>query len=213
MPDDPLLAEVGRALEEEDHTGEVLDSDWRIRYISAELRHMTGVYDDSGLGYGLPSLSRMHSRPEAWRATPESGAAWLLKEAPYYLHDRERGSRGDAWLDENIAKAPELAADRAAAGLGLRIRNRLPSGQQITVSRVAIRPPAQRRVAGRHGRDLRRRRPRASVQTMLTRGDPGMFERMTALVEPGRRPAAVLFADLAASGVSRGESRPAPTSI
>ena len=162
---------------------------------------MSGVYDDSGLGYGLPSLSRMHSRPDAWRATPESGAAWLLKEAPYYLHDRERGSRGDAWLDENIAKAPELRPIEPPPAWAFAFETSLPSGQQITVSRVAIRlRRSDGSLAGMAviyvGGGLR-----ASVQTMLTRGDPGMFERMTALVEPGRRPAAVLFADLAASGV------------
>jgi class 3 adenylate cyclase len=38
------------------------------------------------------------------------------------------------------------------------------------------------------------------LMTLLTRGDEAMFERMAGLVEPGRRAAAILFADLQASG-------------
>jgi len=40
----------------------------------------------------------------------------------------------------------------------------------------------------------------ASVSTLLLRGDRAMHERMAALVQPGPRSAAVLFADLEASG-------------
>lgn len=40
----------------------------------------------------------------------------------------------------------------------------------------------------------------ASIATLLMRGDRSMHERMAALVQPGPRPAAVLFADLKASG-------------
>ena len=40
----------------------------------------------------------------------------------------------------------------------------------------------------------------ARLVALVTRGNEEMFERMAALVEPGRRSAAVLFADLQASG-------------
>jgi class 3 adenylate cyclase len=40
----------------------------------------------------------------------------------------------------------------------------------------------------------------SSVLDLLARGDERMFERMSRLVEPGRRAAAILFADLQASG-------------
>lgn len=201
LPDDPLLAEVARALEDENHTAEVLDADWRIRYVTSELRHIAGVYDDAGLGYGTPSLSRMNNCPEAWRASAESGARWMLTEAPYYLHDRKHGARGDAWLDENLAKAPELQPADPPPAWSFAFETSLPNGLPTTVSRVAVRlRRSDGSLAGMAviyvGGGLR-----ASVQTMLTRGDPAMFERMIALVEPARRPAAVLFADLAASGV------------
>ena len=38
----------------------------------------------------------------------------------------------------------------------------------------------------------------AAVIDLLARGDAGMFERMAGLIEPGRRQAAILFADLQA---------------
>jgi class 3 adenylate cyclase len=40
----------------------------------------------------------------------------------------------------------------------------------------------------------------SSVLDLLARGDERMFERMSRLIEPGRRAAAILFADLEASG-------------
>ena len=39
----------------------------------------------------------------------------------------------------------------------------------------------------------------AAILDLLARGDERMFERMSRLVEPDRRPAAILFADLQAS--------------
>jgi hypothetical protein len=47
----------------------------------------------------------------------------------------------------------------------------------------------------------------ASVATLLVRGDRAMHERMAALVQPGQRSLAVLFADLESWGSSRGGSR------
>ena len=40
----------------------------------------------------------------------------------------------------------------------------------------------------------------AGMLDLLVRGDERMFERMARLIEPGRRPAAILFADLQSSG-------------
>jgi class 3 adenylate cyclase len=40
-----------------------------------------------------------------------------------------------------------------------------------------------------------------SILSLVSRGDPAMFERMARLVEPGRRPAAILFADVQDSGL------------
>lgn len=41
----------------------------------------------------------------------------------------------------------------------------------------------------------------ATVQSLVMRGDEGMFERMIKLIDPGRRKAAILFADLQDSSV------------
>ena len=201
MPEDPVLAAVARALEEEDHTAELLDANWRIRYVTAELRHMTGYYTDDQLGYGARELLRRHERPGVWRSTAESGVAWFTKEAPYCLHDIESGlAERDPELEEVFAQAAVEPLEPPPAW-SLSFETTLPNGQPLTVSRLAVRLlRSDGSLAGIAvvyvGGGLR-----ASVQTMLTRGDRGMFERMVSLVEPARRPAAVLFADLAASGV------------
>src|SRR4051812_33683874 len=50
----------------------------------------------------------------------------------------------------------------------------------------------------------------APVLALVARGDRGMFERMAAVLEPARRPAAILFADIEASGRL---SRHLPTAV
>lgn len=200
LPEDPLLAEVARVLEAGQHTAEVLDADWRLRYVTSELRQMCGVDDDDGLGYGVTSGLRMFARPEAWRVSSRSAIEWFEKETPYYLHDRANDDL-EPKLRELLAAGPEMEPLPPPPAWSLVFETSLPDRQPITVSRLVIR--LQRddgSLAGMAvvyiGGGLR-----ASVQTMLTRGDHGMLERMMSLVEPARRPAAVLFADLAASGV------------
>ena len=51
---------------------------------------------------------------------------------------------------------------------------------------------------------------RAGVLGMLALGDARLFERMSVLLEPARRPGAVLFADLEAS--TEAKTAPTPTS-
>jgi class 3 adenylate cyclase len=202
LPEDPVLAAVAVALEEERHTAELLDADWRIRYVTTELRHMAGAYDDDELGYGVHELTRMVERPGVWRASAESGAAWFAKEAPYCAHDIETGiAAGDPVLEEVLAQAGVEALEPPPAW-SLTFDTTLPSGLPISVSRVSVRlRRADGSVAGTAVVYVGGGGLRPMVQTMLTRGDPGMFERMIGLVEPARRPAAVLFADLAASGL------------
>ena len=200
LPDDPLLAEVARALEANDQTGEIIDAEWRLRYVSSELRHMIGVYEDAGLGYGDHALARPISLPEVWRSTPDSMINWWRTEAPYAVADQVATGSTDPIFEQMLSGAPELEPVEPPPAWALTFETTLPDGAPITVSRLGVR---LRRDDGTLagtlfvyvGGGLR-----ASVQTMLTRGDRGMFERMMALVEPARRPAGVLFADLAGSG-------------
>ena len=200
LPEDPLLAEAARALEVNDQTGEIIDAGWRLRYVSSELRQMTGVYEDESLGYGRHALARPIILPEVWRSTPESMLGWWRKEAPFALADRGLAGDPDPDFERMIGEAHNVEAAEPPPAWALKFETTLPDGSPITVSRLGVRLRRQDgTLAGMLfvyvGGGLR-----ASVQTRLTRGDRGMFERMLRLVEPARRPAAILFADIAGSG-------------
>jgi len=202
LPEDPVLAEAARALEDGRLAGEVLDAGWRLCYVSSELRNLVGVHDDEGLTYGAVSTVRAAIAPDVWRLSNESALAWWLREGPYMRHDlgvgEERivpdlGSLADAYEDLEPVEAPiawagsfeTSFADLSAVNVGrLAVRLLRAGGSLAGVLGLYV------------GGDLR-----GSVQAMLSRGDDRMFERMAALTEPARRPAAVLFCDLEDSGV------------
>ncbi|GIK77227.1 MAG: adenylate/guanylate cyclase domain-containing protein [Acidobacteria bacterium] len=202
LPGDPVLAEAARALEDGRLAGEVLDAEWRLRYVSSELRNLVGYHDDTELGYGAISTIRVDVAPEVWRLSEESARAWWVREGPYMRHDL-----GD--VGERIA--PDLGSLRGAFGelepaeppvaWAGSFETTFPDASPANVGRLAVRlTHPQGGLAGilglYVGGDLR-----GSVQAMLSRGDDRMFERMAALTVPARRPAAVLFCDLEDSGV------------
>jgi class 3 adenylate cyclase len=202
LPSDPTLAEAARALEDARLTGEVLDAEWRLRYVSSELRNLVGFDDDEALGYGVISTVRNAVAPEVWRLSEESALAWWLREGPYMRHDMgdiedrilpDLGSLAGPF-DEIEPREPLIAwagsfattfADGSPANVGrLAVRLVRPDGGFAGILGLYV------------GGALR-----GSVQAMLSRGDDRMFERMAALTEPARRPAAILFCDLEDSGV------------
>jgi class 3 adenylate cyclase len=200
LPDDEVLAEAARALEDGFLAGEILDERWRLVYVSTELRNLVGCDDDAGLAYGSESLLRGEVAPDVWRLDETSRREWAAREAPYTLSD----------LSE--AEARELFGERAHAFLAMdpqtppvafaaRFRTTFADLADSNMSRLVVRlRRADGSLAGLLGLYVGGGL-RASVQAMLSRGDAEMFERMAELTEPERRPAAVLFADLESSGV------------
>lgn len=202
LPEDPVLAEAARALEDGRLVGEVLDAGWRLRYVSTELRNLVGFHDDRDLSYGTISTIRAARAPEVWRLSDESALAWWMREGPYMRHDLAEGEERFVPDLGSLAGAYEdlepVAAPIAWAGS---FETSFPDRAPVNVGRLAVRllraDGSLAGVLGLYvGGDLR-----GSVQAMLSRGDDRMFERMAALTEPARRPAAVLFCDLEDSGV------------
>jgi class 3 adenylate cyclase len=203
LPADPTLAEAARALEDGRLAGEVLDAEWRLRYVSSELRNLVGCDDDEELLYGAISTIRATLAPGVWRLSEESALRWWRREGPYTRHDwrgeeerilAELGPRAELFTGfEPIA--PPIAwagsfettyhVDDSPVNVGrLAVRLLRPDGSLAGILSIYV------------GGDLR-----GSVQAMLSRGDDRMFERMAALTEAARRPAAILFCDLEDSGV------------
>jgi class 3 adenylate cyclase len=202
LPEDETLAQAAMALEDGRLAGEVLDADWRLRYVSAELRNLLGFHRDEDLSYGVLALRRTTISPEVWRLPRKSQLEWWLRDGPYARHDlpgdeawarRELGEMADLYL-RTEGPAPPIAWAGA-------FDTTFADGGTTQVGRLIVRlnrPDGE--FAGMLG-IYSGGGQRGSVQAMLSRGDSRMFERMALLTEPARRPAAVMFCDLEGSGV------------
>jgi class 3 adenylate cyclase len=204
LPQDSTLAQAARALEDGRLAGEVLDSDWRLRYVSSELRNLIGEHRDERLGYGTLSTVRASTYPDIWRLDEESRKTWWRLDGPFLRHDF-RG-REDAILDELTAAIPAeqflgRSPEEPPIAWAGKFSTTFADGPPANVGRLVVRLlRTDGSLAGTMGLYVGGGL-RGSVQAMLSRGDDGMFERMAALLEPARRPAAILFCDLEASSV------------
>ena len=202
LPSDPTLAEAARALEDARLTGEVLDAEWRLRYVSSELRNLVGFDDDEVLGYGVISTVRNAVAPEVWRLSEESALAWWLREGPFMRHDiGDTGERLIPDLGSLAGPFAEIEPKEPLIAWAGSFATTFADGSPANVGRLAVRlvrpDGGFAGILGLYvGGALR-----GSVQAMLSRGDDRTFERMAALTEPARRPAAILFCDLEDSGV------------
>ena len=204
LPADPDLAVVARALEVHGFAGEVWDASWRLAYLSSEHRTLVSAgrrhSDVAGLGEHLLSAASMTAR-ETWPTGPTfESFRESLRDWGSFVMSTTPGGR-EALL--------EIADPRLAEVL----RSIVPQPPPPAWStRVTVRFGAETigndvlviALRGAHGRQVGyvaivKPELRAAVLGMLALGDARLFERMSALLEPARRPGAVLFADLEAS--------------
>ena len=187
---------------------ELLDDQWRLTWVSEQLLTMYGGPEPEAAGVGHHVLVSRALGLLLGAVTEESAEHWLQTNGPFLLADTG-GELGDI---------PELANPEA--------REVLDTVWARMLAECEPRPaPAfwtsafdlSRReffgrmnyVAGRvHGTRgelvgyvfLYSLDVPASIAALLIRGDASVYERMSELVEPGQRSAAVLFADLERSG-------------
>jgi class 3 adenylate cyclase len=194
------LGELARELEGLRWAFDIYDAEWRLVYVSDELKAMLGERDEARLGYGRHILEvlRMH----AWDAalTDESKPGVFATNAPRWMHGTPGGK--DAFAEllgpglAAYAADIEPSASRAWTFEFEYIEGELPP---LPIGCVTSRVRDDSgELIGQFTIYSARLPPR--LLTLLTRGDEAMFERMAQLVEPGRHPAAILFADLQASG-------------
>ena len=201
LPSDSTLAEAARALEDARLTGEVVDAEWRLRYVSSELRNLVGIDDDERLGYGRPALTRATDLPDIWRLDEDSRLQWWQREGPFMRHDVGADSATAADLGPLQEFFEQFSPHRPPIAWAGSFVTTFADASPATVGRLVVRlvrPDGEfAGILGLYvGGGLR-----GSVQAMLSRGDDRMFERMAVLTEPARRPAAILFCDLEDSGV------------
>lgn len=201
LPSDRVLAGFAAALDDFGFAGEVWDARWRLAYLSNEYRTLVNAGQPltrtQGLGEHFVSRE-MSAVREAWPAGPtfESFRTALSGFGAYILHGTPGGLAAlRETADPRLLEVLEtLAPESPPAAWGTRVDARF--GNRTMGNDVLMFP-----LNGTDGTPagfglVVKPEMRASVLGMLALGDARLFERMSGLLEPARRPAAVLFADL-----------------
>jgi len=197
---DPRLADVADSLASTRWGAEIWDANWHLAWVSEETKRFLGEHDGEVLGYGRHIIDVRWGEPWFSSVDDLSRAELIQSELPYIAFDTPGGAeRLQEMVEQATGTKIPIRADRPPAMWARRIRLTLPGQPPFPVQFVATRLTAPdgtfMGTAFVYGSVLP-----ARLVALVTRGNEEMFERMAAMVEPGRRSAAVLFADLQASG-------------
>ncbi len=197
---DARLADVTQVLEQSGWAVELWDAEWRLAWVSRGLKDVIGEHDEQRLGYGRHWLEcRLN---DVWSSTVTEGTLerMLEEDLPYVLADTPGGVEAlQTMVDEELRPRLEGLAPvpppRVRTGIIDFIQGSLPPARVATM--LVRLADAADELLGTLFVYAPGIRPR--LATLVARGDQGMFERMARLIDPGRRRAAVLFADLQSS--------------
>jgi class 3 adenylate cyclase len=204
----PRLSHVAAELAKTRWATALCDAQWRLVWVSDELKQVLRETDEDRLGYGRHVLDAWMSDTWMGQVTPESIHAETITNIPLMVRDTPGGKEQ---LAEIISRAvggrkedftPLLEPLEAVApppvwatSIEL-VQDELPP---MRVNYVVIRIVEENSTELLGTIFLFGSGLPATVLTLLTRGDEEMFTRMARLMEPGRRAAAVLFADMQSS--------------
>ena len=202
------LEQVIAQFEQTGLAAQVFDPEWRLVWVSEEQKRLLGEFDEAELGYGERLHEFLGDGPWRDALVGDSILRWVAEVLPWIVADIPGGA--DEVIRSLSKKLPEQERDLIISG----IRELTPGGPQpVRVSSVQFvqgeLPPAEIGYVGVRLRDpdgrllgtalLYAPNLPASILMLVSRGDHDMFARMARLVEPGRRRAAILFADLQSS--------------
>jgi len=205
LPENPVLAETAKALNQAGLWAYVLDREYRVVYMTDELRRSNGGLAEMvrvPLGahlFGAEFLDAALTWPtwtiDTARRMFSAMGPWVLADAPGG-HEQLRESVDPRLLDMLDRLAP---ADGAAA-LAYETDGAAMSGKVLYDLKVLVE-----RIRDASGATVGTSLMFTTAVGMATIGvaaaigDLGHFERMQLVAKAGRRPAAVLFADLEGS--------------
>ena len=207
-PEHPDLRDIAEAMEAAGMLFEIVDARFRSVYLSNEWAKITASSADAvrrQMGRSL-IVRALREDAEMIRLNRDSGTAWFLHNAPIM---RRYLDPGDADFEEIFDSTAPYAADIEPAEPVPRAwhdRVAMPDNLRFRRFMLGDQDQVQLRISDDEGRFvgvvllLRGILPESLLQR-LGRGDPQLFERMDRVSEPGRRTAAILFADLENSGV------------
>ena len=203
LPGDPRLADVARQLDRARLAAELFDPSWKMVWLSGQLKTLLGEQDESKLGYGEHCLA-VRLNPH-WKlvTTDETRESWRQANLGYVLHEtptdvlEEMLGRLELPENENLLEGIEPAPAPPSWSFELPYQRPGLPPMRISCLSVRINDSDGSRIgtANVYAPALP-----ATLIDLLARGDEQMFERMSRLIEPGRHPAAILFADLQSSG-------------
>jgi class 3 adenylate cyclase len=190
-----MLARVAEQLEATGAAAEIYDREWSLVWMTSEFRFFAGGRPLEQLGLGQHPVS---VRTNALDGMVSLGTAieWMRWNIPLMAHDTPGG------IEAIRALLPE-DYDREIGRLEPQPPQTLWWGE-LTYLQEGL-PPAQTRyltfALGGHAGWVILYLPAApaSIVSLITRGNQGMFARMAELLEPARHEAAILFADIQAS--------------
>src|SRR3954453_10241683 len=182
-------------LEQTGWAAELCAPDWTLVWVSSQLRRLLGEDDDAALGIGEHFVaSRLRPVRERF-LDPGVMEAWLDVNVPHMIGATPGGAEAVAVMLPEPYRGRVLGIHALDFPAWTALLEWPPIGR---IRYFGLRP---RGLDGEeygtmyiYGSSLT-----ASLLALVARGNQRMFERMAALVEPGRREAAVLFADLQAS--------------
>ena len=208
FPQHPDLRDIAEALEAASMLFEVYDARFRCVYFSSEWARLVEVSpDEARRMIGQSGIMRvLREDAEIIRVSRDSGTAWFQHNAPIM---RRYLDPADPDFEEIFDSTAPYAAEIEPAEPTPRAwydRVSFPTNLRFRRSMLGDQHQVQLRISDDEGRFvgvlfLYRGIVPESLLHRLGRGDPKLFERMDRVSEPGRRSAAILFADLEASGV------------
>jgi class 3 adenylate cyclase len=178
----------------------LLDCEYRLAWVSPELRVFLGAADEEPIGIGR-HIATMEFEP-VWRdaVTPESRLKLVREIALPYMRAEDPPSdvreNLPAELVDMFAGEEPVAPPPVRTGSLDHVQPGLPP-YPVDFVATSLRDE-QGQLIGTMVLMYLELRP--SLVALLGRGDAAMYERMARLIHPERRATAILFADLQASG-------------
>jgi class 3 adenylate cyclase len=205
LPEHPELRSVAEALELAGISGEILDANWCLVFISSEEARIIGVEPsevDRFYGKGLPR--RQLEDAQYYATTDESSRDWWKLNVPMMRASLDPDHPAFDAVFGPLAKA----AARVPPGEPLRAWasvHSFPDLEGLRTTWLGDTAFLDMRINDDDGAFigvLRLAKADApdSLLARMARGDRAMHERMDAVRAPARRAASILFADIEASG-------------
>lgn len=206
LPEDPVLRHLAEVLEANGAVAEVYDQKWRLVHLSTEITRMMAISAEAAESYkGISLAVRTERYPEIWLPERETAINWVRAVFPLMLQDVPPG---DPDFDEVFGNGRDAAARLEPAtppALAATVTTSWPDAVPKFNTWAGDVEILYQRVLGPSGSllgviSISRPAISPTLAARLSRGERATLERIDRLSEPARRPAAILFADLEASG-------------